>query len=83
MIKILLLNLRANKADLFDHFTKAKGSPKGGSKARWLAFLHLDLAALDLIPSVSAKNLDNFFAVAKVIQRRCLEESGQWLEHVY
>ena len=54
-----------------------------GSTAQWLAYLILDPAAPGYIPSNP-----NFFSkekivnVAEVNQRRCLEETGQWLENV-
>ena len=42
-----------------------------------------DQAAPGLIPSVPPKNFrGKIVDVIEVYQRRCLEESGQWLENV-
>ena len=48
-----------------------------GSIAQWLAYLLPDPAALGSIPSIP-----KLVNVAEFNQRRCLEESGQWLENV-
>ena len=55
----------------------------GGTIALWLEYLLPDPTAPGLIPSIPefffrGKMVD----AAEVNQRRCIEESGQWLENV-
>ena len=55
----------------------------GGSKAQWLSYLLPDPAATSLIPSIpDIFSEEKIVDVAEAYQRRCLEESGQWLENV-
>ena len=64
----------------YELFTCYRG---GGSIALWLAYLLPDPAEPGLIPSIPEKISEgNTVDVAEVYQSGCLEESGQWLEHV-
>ena len=56
----------------------------GGYLAQWLPWLLLDPPAPGLIPCIPDMfSVEKIVDVAKVNQRCCLEEIGQWLENVY
>ena len=55
----------------------------GGTIAQWLAYFLPDPAAPAMIPRVHAIFYkEKIVNVAEDYRRRCLEESGQWLENV-
>ena len=59
-----------------------KSSKSFWDTAQWLSYYHPDPAALGSIHRIPQKISEKTIVdVAEINQRRCLEESGQWLEN--